>query len=110
MLRQVYTRHSGAPTLSSFTFEKKSENAATRDTHRSTRTAQHELRNATRQDAAAGGANAESEGAGKARQGERSELCDGELKEKERGRGRREEREKEEGRGEGLGAAGAPLT
>jgi hypothetical protein len=66
MLRQVYTRRSGAPTLSSFTFEKKSENAATRDTHRSTRTAQHELRNATRQDAAAGGANAESEGAGKA--------------------------------------------
>ena len=110
MLRQVYTRHSGAPTLSSFTFEKKSENAATRDTHRSTRTAQHELRNATRQDAAAGGANAESEGAGKARQGERSELCDGELKEKERVRGRREEREKEEGRGKGLGAAGAPLT
>ena len=78
MLRQVYTRHSGAPTLSSFTFEKKSENAVTRDTHRSTRTAQHELRNATRQDAAANGANAESEGAGKARQGERRELCDGE--------------------------------
>jgi hypothetical protein len=40
----------------------------------------------------------------------RSELCDGELKEKERERGRREEREKEEGRGEVLGAAGAPLT
>ena len=75
-----------------------------------TRIAQHALRNATRQDAAAGGANAESEGADKARQGERSELCDGELKEKERERGRREEREKEEGRGEGLGAAGAPLT
>lgn len=109
MLRQVYTRRSGAPTLSSFTFEKKSESAATRDTHRSTRTAQHELRNATRQDAAAGGANAESEGARKARQGERSELCDGELKEKDRERGRRGEREKE-ARGERLGAAGAPLT
>ena len=58
---------------------------ATCDTHRSTRTAQHELRNATRQEAAAVGANAESEGAGKARQCERSELCDGRLKEKERG-------------------------
>jgi hypothetical protein len=47
--------------------------------------AQHALRNATRQEAAAVGANAESEGAGKARQCERSELCDGRLKEKERG-------------------------
>ena len=73
--------------MSSFTFEKKSENAATRDMRHAsqTRTAQHELRNATRQEAAAVGANAESEGAGKARQCERSELCDGRLKEKERG-------------------------
>jgi hypothetical protein len=57
--------------LSSFTFEKKSENAATRDMRHAsfnTRTAQHELRNATRQEAAAVGANAESEGAGKTRQ------------------------------------------
>ena len=53
-----------------------------------TRIAQHARRNiSTRQEAAAVGANAESEGAGKARQGERSELCDGRLKEKERGIG-----------------------
>ena len=58
---------------------------ATCDTHRSTRTAQHELRNATRQEAAAVGANAESEGAGNARQCKHSVLCDGRLKEKERG-------------------------
>ena len=109
MLRQVAQAH---PLCLLLLLKRKAKmlQLATCDTHRSTRTAQHELRNATRQEAAAVGANAESEGAGKARQGERSELCDGELKEKERERGRREEREKEEGRGEVLGAAGAPLT
>ena len=80
---------------------------ATCDTHRSTRTAQHELRNATRQEAAAVGANAESEGADKARQCERSELCDGRLKEKERGGrgGKRKGGGQGRGGGEGLGAA-----
>ena len=92
---------SGAPTVSSFIWKKKSENAATCDTHRSTRTAQHELRNETRQEAAAVGANAESEGAGKARQCKRSELCDGRLKEKERG-GRGGQR-KGGGQGGGVG-------
>jgi hypothetical protein len=44
------------------------------------RIAQHALRNTTRQDAAANAASAGSEGARKARQGERSEICDGGLK------------------------------
>jgi hypothetical protein len=66
-----------------------------------TRIAQHALRNTTRQEAAAVGANAESEGAGKARQGERSELCDGRLKEKERGGGGGKRKGGEQGGGVG---------
>ena len=67
-----------------------------------TRIAQHALRNiSTRQEAAAVGANAESEGAGKARQCERSELCDGRLKEKERGGGGGKRKGGEQGGGVG---------
>lgn len=96
---------SGAPTLSSFILKKKSENAATCETYRSTRAAQHDLCKTTRVTLPRRSSGRSERGECRRRQNRANagEPCDGSVKELQWGRGGGEEKKKE-----GMGRGWAP--